>query len=100
VSAPALPPLLSVTAVMDRYGLRDRRAARQLMDEAGAFYIAGRLVVREPDLDAHERALRDGRREPREAPESPRRPRRVRTASAARREPLAPEWWRSTDEPV
>lgn len=42
--------VLDVAAVMARYGLRDRRSARRVMDIAGAFMVAGRLVVRRDDL--------------------------------------------------
>jgi len=33
---------LTVTDFLARYSLRDRRAARRVMDEAGAFKVAGR----------------------------------------------------------
>ena len=94
------PPaeVMSVADVMARYGLRDRRAARRLMDEAGAFLIAGRLVIRREDLTAHEDRLRRARRiecspallVPCLAPRhrSAARPRR------SRKEPLRPGWWR------
>lgn len=68
--------VLNVADVMARYGLRDRRAARRLMDEAGAFVVGGRLVLRREDLVAHEEALRAARR-PGDASRglsSPRRP--------------------------
>lgn len=59
-SAP-LPELLGVEAVMRRYGIRDRRVARRVMDEAGAFLIGRRLVVRVDDLDTYERGLQQAR---------------------------------------
>ncbi len=96
-----LPPVLTVADVLTRYQLRDRRAARKLIDEAGGFYVAGRLVVRVDDLDAHERALAAARRAPREATTTTRGPRRDREAPAARkmpREPLAAGWWREQGE--
>lgn len=40
---------------MARYGVKDRRTARRLMNEAGAFKVGGRLVVREDDLGGWER---------------------------------------------
>lgn len=100
MSAPTLPPVLDVTAVMARYGLRDRRAARRLIDEAGGFYIAGRLVVRLDDLDAHELALRDARRAPADAvvPAPPRRPSGSGSSRRRRDEQLRPGWWRAADE--
>ena len=99
----SLPPVLDTAAVMDRYGLRDRRAARKVMDAAGAFHVAGRLVVREDDLEEHERALREARKSPAntqraaylDAP-SRRVPKRPRVAVL--KEPLAPGWWRDTSE--
>lgn len=89
--------VLNVADVMARYGLRDRRAARRLMDEAGAFVVGGRLVLRREDLVAHEEALRAARR-PGDASRgaiqpkaSSPRPRALRS----RREPLRSGWWRS-----
>lgn len=84
---------------MDRYGLRDRRAARRLMDQAGAFFVCGRLVIRRDDLLAHEEALRAARRRvgdgagarPRRLPQSP----RPRGSVDLRSEPLPSGWWRS-----
>lgn len=84
-----VPEVIGVEAVMRRYGLRDRRAARRLMDEAGAFLVGGRLVVRRADLLAHEEALRAARH-----PEPV--PRGKRAAPTRRRsEPLRPGWWRT-----
>lgn len=88
--------VLGVVEVMARYGLRDRRAARRLMDEAGAFIVGGRLVLRREDLLAHEEALRAARR-----PVGARAGAQVRPTSTrprtgrARPEPLRPGWWRS-----
>jgi hypothetical protein len=40
---------LTVTDVLARYQLQDRRSARRVMDEAGSFKVAGRLAVSESD---------------------------------------------------
>jgi hypothetical protein len=88
--------LLGVGEVMARYGLRDRRTARRVMDAAGAFVVARRLYVRESDLVAHEDVLRAARRRsPRltdlsRGHQAGRRP----TPTPARPEPLPPGWWR------
>lgn len=98
-----LPPVLGVPEVMTRYGLRDRRAARRLMDAAGGFLVAGRLVVRVDDLAAWERAQAAARRLPVRAAEAPgngrRRRRRTAGTSTGPRAPLAPGWWRD-DRPA
>ena len=92
--------VLDVVDVMSRYGLRDRRAARRLMDEAGAFMVGGRLVLRREDLLAYEEALRAARRPAVPGgegggPPHPRpRPRGRRTGPPTP-EPLRPGWWRS-----
>jgi hypothetical protein len=93
-----LPEIIGVEVVMRRYGLRDRRSARRLMDNAGAFFVCGRLVIRRDDLLAHEEALRAARRpEGAEAqsPQSvdPTARRRTRLASPGSA-PLRPGWWR------
>lgn len=91
------PELLDVAAVMARYGLCDRRAARKVVDAAGGFIIAGRLLVRVEDLIAHEDELRHARREgSRPAGASPpsAAPRRRQRAAAVHREPLRAGWWR------
>lgn len=85
-----LPELLGVEQVMSRYGLRDRRVARRVMDEAGAFMVGRRLVVRLDDLDAYERRLRTARQGGDSAPPQ---------ASGHRRRPrlsieIRPGWWR------
>jgi hypothetical protein len=92
--AAGLPPLLSVAEVMARYCLRDRRAARRLMDAAGAFVAGGRLLVRVDDLLAHEELL-IAARAPTSAQASAYQPRTrpVRTRPVSR-PPLAPGWWR------
>jgi len=82
---------------MGLYGLRDPRAARRLMDEAGAFIVGGRLLVREDDLVAHEDRLRHERKAGQTPAGTTRRahPRRAAAGPAARRaEPLPPGWWR------
>ena len=90
--------MLDVAAVMDRYGLRDRRAARRVMDIAGGFMVAGRLVVRRDDLLRHEEDLIQARsRAP--APQPQVHGARARAPSRKgqdRREPLPPGWWRAT----
>lgn len=58
----ALPELLDAGQVAARYGMRDRRAARRVMDQAGAFRVGGRLLIRADRLDAWERAAADSRR--------------------------------------
>lgn len=45
---------LATRQVMARYHLRDPRAARNLMHEAGALLVAGRLLVKRSDLIAIE----------------------------------------------
>lgn len=92
------PPqqVLNVTEVMARYGLRDRRVARRLMDEAGGFMVGRRLVVRAQDLFEYEERLRETRRLERlEPPSTPRPPRGRGTAVRLPREPLRPGWWRN-----
>ncbi len=88
-SAP-LPELLGIEQVMRRYGLRDRRVARRVMDEAGGFMVGRRLVVRLDDLDAYERRLRTARRGGDSAL------RRTSTGRGRRRPPaqIQPGWWR------
>lgn len=48
------PPLLTVDEIMERYRLRDRRAARRLMDEIGAFRIGSAIYVRVDEVIAFE----------------------------------------------
>jgi hypothetical protein len=94
----ARPPgeVLDVADVMARYGLRDRRAARRLMDAAGGFIVGGRLVVRVGDLLQYEEALREERRAVRTEPApAPHPPRRRGVAMAPPRDPLRPGWWRN-----
>ena len=91
--AAGLPVLLTVGVVMGRYGLRDRRAARRVMDAAGAFQVGGRLLVRAEDLLAWEEC-RIAARAPTAGPTEPQpRGRSARTRPAARA-PLPPGWWR------
>jgi hypothetical protein len=72
------PARLTVGDVQRLYGCAPR-AARRMMDAAGAFIVAGRLVVRREDLVAHEEALRAARRgQVQPAPAPPRRQRRPR----------------------
>ena len=92
-----VPDLLDVASVMQRYRIRDRRAARRLMDAAGGFLVAGRLLVRWDDLDAYERRQREARSVG-SAVEGTRPP--PRSTGSIRRQsqpkkPLSPGWWRS-----
>lgn len=88
--------VLGVVDVMARYGLRDHRAARRLMDEAGAFIVGGRLVLRREDLLAHEEALRSARRPVAGPAVAPARSASARrTTARSRPEPLRPGWRRS-----
>lgn len=88
----SLPPVLRVIEVMERYGMKDQRTARRLMNEAGAFKVGGRLVVREDDLGAYER--RKGQpqnRLARTSTASPKRPAKRSHLSPAD----GPDWWRA-----
>jgi len=91
-----LPEVLTVADVLARYGLRDRPAARKVMREAGAFVVAGRLVVRVDDLDAQERRLAAASRSAQQSTQAPRRP-RTRQRSRHDAEPLARDWWRTAE---
>lgn len=98
VSGTPDPELLDVAAVMARYGLRDRRAARRVMDIAGGFMVAGRLVVRRDDLVRHEEELIRARSRSTSSPAAP--PPRGGSRAQSRRgqgrdEPLRPGWWRA-----
>ena len=59
---------LTVADVLARYQLRDRRSARRVMDEAGSFKVAGRLLVSEPDLEAWETRQKERRIENEQPP--------------------------------
>ena len=75
---------------MTRYRLRDRRAARRVMDAAGGFKVGAGLFVRLSDLlDFEERQRRDRRGAGHSTPAIARR-------RVARR-PLEPGWWRGDD---
>ncbi len=82
--------MLRVGEVMQRYGMRDQRTARRLMNKAGAFKVGGRLVVREDDLGAYERRLVEPKNPaPRVAAQT------MRPGKAAHLSPAdGPEWWR------
>lgn len=54
MTEPMLPPMLAVADVQARYRLRDPRAARRLIREAGGIRVAGRWMVRADLLDAWE----------------------------------------------
>ena len=99
--APAASPAdltapLTVGLVMARYGLRDRRAARRLMDEAGAFRMGAGLYVRLEYLIA----LEERQKARRAASLLPAPARTIRRAPAPvepgrpQDRPLAPGWWR------
>lgn len=89
-----LPDLLTVKDVMSRYGMRDKRTARRLMNQARGFKVGGRLVVREDDLGAHERQMTTTNK-PQESgtvtPSCARRERRTGPTPAD-----GPDWWRPT----
>jgi hypothetical protein len=86
---------LGVDAVMARYGLGDRRAARRVMDAAGSFKVAGRLYVATDDLVAYEARLKAERAERTGRPTPPVASRQTpRPASPDARPVLAPGWWR------
>ena len=88
-----LAALLDVDAVMARYSIRDRRAARRLMDGAGGFQVAGRLLVSTTDLAAHEQRLANQRRSQTTDP-APRTRRTTRRGTAtATAEALSLDWW-------
>ena len=89
---------LTVSDVLTRYQLRDRRSSRHVMDQAGSFKVGGRLLVSEPDLEAWE-AQQKARRNAQTATAGDAKPtraraNRARTAEQLRSEPLPPEWWR------
>jgi hypothetical protein len=68
-----LSPLLDVTDVRIRYGLRDPRAARRVIRDAGGIEIAGRLFISAEQLTRYEHAralspIRAIRAETRRAP--------------------------------
>jgi hypothetical protein len=88
-----LPALIGTAAVQRRYGLRDPRAARKVMIEAGGFVVAGRMVVRVDDLDRLER----DRSSRRNQAEPPRGAGHHRRSAPKRRAPLEPGWWRSDE---
>lgn len=91
--------VLTVADVMARYGLKDRRAARRVMDEAGGFKIGAGLYVRAGDLATYEDAMIAARRGP-TSPGVPHPQERLKARPGGRktsnvREPLRPGWWRS-----
>jgi hypothetical protein len=80
---------LWVPDVMLRYRLRTRRAARAVMQQAGAFLVGGQLVVRLADLVSWEESRRaSGRSAPRSAI---RAPRRIRLTRHTPQDELPPE---------
>jgi hypothetical protein len=94
-----LPAIIGVDEVRARYGLRDKAAARRLMRRAGAFVVAGRLIVRADDLDAFERAEADASRSAASTDRRHhRRTTRRRGSSTSRTATLGIDWWRDTDD--
>ncbi len=95
-----LPEVLNAQAVATRYGLRDMPAARKVMRQAGAFVVAGRLVVRADDLDQWEQAQAEASRRSSvpvsRAPRSARGPKHA--PSGGPTEPLAHGWWRNIEK--
>ena len=89
--------MLDVAAVMQRYRIRDRRAARRLMDDAGGFLVAGRLVVRWDDLEAFERRQREDRRRASDDGDARSTARSIATTRrpSPAKKPLTRGWWRS-----
>jgi hypothetical protein len=85
-----LARLLRVDEVRARYGLRDRRAARAVMEQAGAFLVAGRLVVRADRLEAWEQRQEAARRTAEGKASAAPPPRSARKLG----ESLPPGWWR------
>ena len=85
--------VLGTDEIMERYRLVDRRTARRIMDEAGAFKLAGRILVRLEDLLNYEDALRAERRKRAAGPIPDRRPARRRS-----RRDLEAGWWREPGE--
>jgi hypothetical protein len=91
---------LTVADVLTRYQLRDRRSARRIMDEAGSFKVAGRLLVSEADLETWEAQQKQQRIEkvPPPGDASTRWAHRAsgtRGTDRVRPEPLPPEWWKN-----
>jgi hypothetical protein len=82
--------LLTVAEVMERYRLRDRRAARRVMDAADGFRIGAGLFVRRRDLLDFEDRQRCARLSADDTPAA------LPTRRTARR-PLEPGWWRDDD---
>lgn len=80
---------------MRRYGMRDERTARRLMNEAGAFKVGGRLLVREDSLESWE--VGQARPNPLPAPSyganARRRQRDRRNPAPSPRS--GPDWWRT-----
>lgn len=90
----SLPPILGVDDVMARYGARDRRTARGVMHEAGAFTVAGKLVVREDVLDQWERRQATAGRV---TNPSPARPAKTSLSVASASPASGPDWWRVSE---
>jgi len=77
---------------MARYQLRDRRAARRIMDAAGGFRIGSSLFVRVRDLLALEDRLKAARRSEVVEGRSSRAPVSPQDRRSHRKS-LAPRWW-------
>lgn len=87
--------VLDVPAVCARYGLRDPRAARAVMREAGAFTVARRLLVHRAVLEAWELERARGDVDTGETGSSARR-----RGGGPRHAPsrLAPDFWKAGRE--
>lgn len=93
-----LPNLVTIEAVMGRYGIKDRRVATRIIDEAGGFKLAGRLLVSEANLAQHEQKLQAERRSQNTPPA--RHPTRgIGARSGKPQAPLPPEWWNEPPGP-
>lgn len=94
-AAGSLPPILGVLDVQRRYGLRDPRAARRVMRDAGSFTVGSRMVVRVDTLDAWEQAQAAPTPPAQERPRPARpTPRRSTSRTPRTGQPLRPGWWR------
>lgn len=92
--------VMTVEDVMRRYQFADPRAARRVMDSAGAFKLGARLMIRADRLRQYENDLMNERLAPgRPAviPPSSGSASRGRTRRVPAREPLGPGWWHDYD---
>ena len=92
-----LPAILTVDHVAERYGFKDRRAARDLIRRAGGYQPSGRhLYIRADRLDEWERSQAELAANARpSAPPGPTRKRRQHVDRAQTdAAPLAQDFWR------